>query len=398
MKPYRYLIFIAGCLPFATGCGGDKPQAEKRQRPAPAVRTASSVSEDVTFYDRFPATVVPLDEVEVRPQVAGYVTQVHFREGSTVRRGQKLYTIDVRRYLADVNQAESRVETARANLALAEKNVARYRRLAAAEAIALQTLDQAEAEVEARRQEVQSARAGVRSARTQLDYTTIRAPLSGVTSLNSAKVGTQVNPGSPLLTTIGKDRPVGVDFALPQAEIPRLRRLERQGIDPRDSTFRLRLPNDSLYRDRGKIFATDRAVDPRTGSLDVRLEFENSGGVLTPGMSLELEVLNEQSGRQIVVPTQALGEQLGEYYVMVVRDSTAFRQKVQTGKRFRDRVVIAGGLEAGKQVVVEGLKGVQDSTKVRVLPARGSGRGQGQTGQGQTGQGGQPGGAQKEAQ
>ena len=364
----KYLYLLIALTLTLTACGG-KQAEEKPQRPPPSVRTAQSVMEPVVFYDRFPGTVTALDEVQVRPQVAGYVTQIHFKEGDHVRKGQRLYTIDVRRYVADVNQAESQVLTAQANLQLAEKNVARYRRLAEAEAIALQTLDQAEAEVEARRQDVEAANAAVRSAQTQLDYTVVRAPLSGVTSLNSVKQGTQVSPGMPLLTTISTEAPIGVDFALPQDQIPRLSRMEKTGINPQDSTFRLRLADGSLYRDNGSIYATDRAVDPRTGALNVRLQFENADGVLRPGMSLELEMLNQQSGRQVLIPTQALGEQMGEYYVMEVRDSMAFRQKVSTGKRVRGNVVIKEGLDAGRTVIVEGLKGVQDSSKVSIVPA-----------------------------
>ncbi|NJC26947.1 efflux RND transporter periplasmic adaptor subunit [Neolewinella antarctica] len=370
MKLIYSLSFCLGLLLTCASCGGGKDEEAPQQRPAPTVRVAESKQEAVTFYDEFPATVVALDEVEVRPQTTGYITQVYFREGDLVRKGQRLYTVDVRRYAADVDQATSTVASAQANLDLAEKNVERYRRLAEAEAIALQTLDQAEAEVEARRQALESANAGVRSARTQLDYTVIRAPLSGVTSLNSAKSGTQVSPGQPLLTTISKEAPIGVDFALPQTQIPRLSRMEKTGIDPRDSVFRLRLPDGSLYAGKGKIYASDRVVDPRTGSLNVRLEFTNQDKVLRPGMTLEIEMLNDQSGRQVLIPTQALSEQMGEFYVMEVRDSVTYRQKVTTGKQLGQQVVVTEGLDAGKIVVIEGLKSVKDSTKVQIAPPR----------------------------
>ena len=385
MQSLRLLVLLAlaAITVMIAACGGGGERDEPPQRPPPSVRVSEAKMEQVTFYDRYPATVQALDLVEVRPQTSGYVTKVHFREGDPVKRGQRLYTVDTRRYVADVDQANASVETAKANLALAEKNVARYRRLADAEAIALQTLDQAEAEVEARRQELERANAVVRSAQTQLSYTVIRAPLSGVTSLNSAKNGTQVSPGMPLLTTISKEAPIGVDFALPQTEIPRLGRLEAEGLSPKDSTFRLRLPNDERYNGYGRVYASDRAVDPRTGSLNVRLEFTNDEGLLRPGMSLELEMLNELSGRRVIVPTQALGEQMGEYYVMTVRDSIAHRQKVATGKRLRSSVVITEGLAGGERVITEGLKSVKDSTKVTIVPPRraaggGAGNAQGQ--------------------
>ena len=365
-------LLIVALLPLLVllACGGEAGEQQQPQRPPSPVRLAEVQQKTVVFYDKYPATVTALDQVEVRPQASGYITRIHFKEGDPVRRGQRLYTIDTRRYTADVQQAESLVKSAEANLALAEKNVARYRRLAEAEAIALQTLDESEAQLEARRQDLESARAAVTSARTQLDYTVVTAPLSGMTSLNSVKVGTQVNPGQPLLTTISKEEPIGVDFALPQELIPRLSRIENEG--PRtDSTFRVRLPNDSLYRYFGRVYASDRTVNPQTGTLNVRLSFDNPEGVLRTGMSLEVEMLNDQTGEQIVIPTQALGDQLGEYYVFTVNteDSTAHRQKVEIGTRLREEVVILDGLESGKQVITEGLKAVRDSAKVRIVNA-----------------------------
>ncbi len=181
MPPSRYaLLLLPTLLCFACGGGEQAGEADPPRDRSVSVRVAESVVEELVYYDEYPGTVTALDEVEVRPQVAGYITGVHFREGDFVRKGQRLFTVDVRRYVAEVEQAQSQVGTARANLELAEKNVARYRRLAEAEAIALQTLDQAEAELTARRRALESAEAGVRSARTQLDYTVIHAPLSGV--------------------------------------------------------------------------------------------------------------------------------------------------------------------------------------------------------------------------
>ena len=369
MKPFYFLPLL---LILSCGGGGDQAGAAQQQGPPPAkpVRVAEAREQDLVFYESFPGSVSPLERVEVRPQVSGYITEVHFKEGDYVRKGQRLYTIDVRRYVADVNQAEANIESARANVALAEKNVLRYRRLAAAEAIATQTLDQAEAELESRRQNLNSAEAALNSAQTQLDYAVIRAPLSGLTELGSAKEGTQVSPGNPVLTVITQEEPVGVDFALPQTEIPRLSRFEQMSLAELDSTFRLRLPDGSLYPAYGRVYASDQAVDPQTGTLTVRLEFDNPDNVLRNGMTVSVELINRQSGRQLVVPTEALAEQMGEFYVYRIQDSMAFRQGVRTGAQVRGQRIILDGLEAGTLVAVEGLKGIKDSTQVRIMPAQ----------------------------
>ena len=352
-------------------CGGKDGDAGQeggggREPEAVAVRVVEVEERELVFYDNYPGTVSPLERVEVRPQIGGYITAKHFEDGDPVRAGQKLYTIDVRRYVADVNQAEAGIASAKANVALAEKNVARYRRLAEAEAIATQTLDQAEAELESRQQDLNRAEAARAAARTQLDYAVIRAPLGGLTDLNSVKVGTQVSAGNPVLTTISRQEPVGVDFAVPQEDIPRLSRFERMPAAQLDSTFRLRLPNDSTYINYGRVYASDQSVDPRTGALTVRLAFDNPDNVLRNGMNVSVEMINRQAGRQLVVPERALTEQMGEFYVYQIEDSLALRRNVRTGARVRDQRIILEGLEAGVTVAVEGLKAVRDSSKVRI--------------------------------
>ena len=369
----KKLALLCTCALLGVGCGGgESPNGggADGESQAATVRVAEVVEEELVFYQSFPGNVSPLDRVEVRPQVSGYVTEVHFQEGDRVRRGQRLYTIDVRRYVADVNQAEANIESARADVVLAQKNVLRYRRLAEADAIATQTLDQAEATLESRQQALNSARAALNSAQTQLDYAVIRAPIGGLTELGSAKVGTQVSPGSPLLTAISQEQPVGVDFALPQTEIARLARFEQLSRTELDSTFRLRLPDGSLYAGYGEVYASDQSVDPQTGTLRVRLRFPNGNNVLRNGMTVNVEMLNRESGRQLVIPPAALAEQMGEFYVYRVRDSTAYRQRVQTGREVDDRRIILDGLTVGDSVVIEGLKAVRDSSRVRVAAAR----------------------------
>lgn len=220
---YTYLtsVLLTVSTLLTVACGSDGEE-QAQQRPPVPVEVEPAREERVVYYDDFPATVRALNEVEVRPQVAGYITDIHFEEGATVREGQRLYTIDTRQYRAAVSSSQADVAAAEADLALAQKDVERYRRLAAAEAVAQQTLDQAEATLEARRQAVERARAGVAQAQTQLDYATVRAPLSGTTGLAPAKVGTQVVPGSPLLTTISQQAPVGVDLPVPQRMVPRI--------------------------------------------------------------------------------------------------------------------------------------------------------------------------------
>ena len=358
---------LAALLAGLVACSSDAPD-ERREAPPPIqVRTATAERAPVVYYDDFPGTVSALEEVQVRPQVAGYITRKHFADGAPVRRGQTLYTIDTRQYRAAVTSADADIAAAEADLALAEKDVSRYRRLAAAEAVAQQTLDQAVARAEARRQALNAARARAEQAATQLDYATVRAPIAGLTGLDAAKEGTQVGPGTPLLTTVSQESPAGVDFGLPQTLIPRLSAAEADpGAFP-DSLLRIRLPGGGPYGRYGTVYALDRAVDPATGTLSTRLRFANPEGALRPGMNVRVEVLNPGSGERVTVPATALAEQMGEQYLFVRADTLVLRRKVRAGTRFRDRVVIEEGLDGGEEVLVAGLNRVRDSARVTVV-------------------------------
>ncbi len=359
-------------------CGGDAASpaagaaAPGGKPPATPVRTTLSELKAETFYDTYPGTVVPLEEVEIRPQAGGYITEVHFKEGDRVKRGQRLFSIDVRAYETGVARADASVSTAEANLALAEKDVERYSRLNEAEAIAKQTLERAQAQVEVYRQQLASARAELRGAETQLDYTSITSPIDGSTGLATAKVGTQVSPGQPLLTTVSQLAPVGVDFALEQDGISAFSEFEGKSAKQLDSTFRIRLPGGEMYSEYGQVYALDRAVDPRTSNLTVRLQFANPKFQLRPGMNLDVEVLNANSGTVVMIPDAAIGEQMGEFYVYEVEDGMALRRTIRAGRKIRGRTVVLEGLEGGEPIVVEGVKALRDSARVSIAPPKAS--------------------------
>ena len=360
-----FFVLWSGCGGGGSGGPGGPPGADSGPQTT-AVKWTEVQPRSISFYREFPATVTPLEEVQIRPQVAGYVTAIHYQEGNPVRRGQKLFTIDNRRYQAGVEQAEAAIKTAEANLALAETDVARYRRLDSAEAIAKQTLDRAEAEVEARRQDLAAARAQRSAAQTELDYAVIRAPLSGLTDLTAVEVGTQVSPGAPVLTMISQEDPVGVDVAVAQEYIPRLSRYQNTATP--DSLLRLFLPDGSRYAYPGRIYALDRRVDPRTGTITVRLKFPNPDGVLRAGMNCRLALRNELSGEQLLVPTTALREEMGEFFVFLAGqgDSLALRQKVITGPQVDSLTVIRRGVDAGQRVIYSGTRNLRDSSRIQL--------------------------------
>jgi membrane fusion protein (multidrug efflux system) len=176
-------------------------------------------------------------------------------------------------------------------------------------------------------------------------------------------VGAQVSPGQPLLNTVSSGNPIAVDFVISQDEIARFTRLRSQPA-PADSLFTLGFTDGTRYAFPGELAAIDRAVDRQTGSIVVRLRFPNPARELVAGMSVVVRVLNRDAGEQLVIPHKAVTEQIGEYYAFVVRGDSVEQRKLTLGTAFADKVVVRGGLDAGEQIVVQGIQRLRQGSKI----------------------------------
>lgn len=346
-----------------TSCG----QGNSKQAPASVavpVNTYQVLSKEVTGQDSYPGTVVAISEVELRPQVNGYITDIYIKDGQKVAKGQKLYEIDRSKYQASYNQARATLQSAKANLEKIKKDVERYKVLSEKDAIAKQRVDYVEADFQTAQAQVAAAEAALSSASTDLGYSVITAPFSGTIGISQVKIGSQVSPGQTLLNTISSDGPVAVDFVISESEIPRFNKLS-QGAQP-DSLFTLRLSDGSKYPYPGKLAAIDRAVGRQTGTLTVRLNFSNPEGLLIPGMTGNVLVLNRDIGQQLVVPHKAVTELMGEYFIYKVQADSVIQQKVELGAKVNDLVVIREGVSEGDRVVVEGTQKLRQGAKIQL--------------------------------
>ncbi|EJF09344.1 MULTISPECIES: efflux RND transporter periplasmic adaptor subunit [Pontibacter] len=367
MKNKYTWLFAAIISPtMLVSCGGDDAGQQQMNPAAMAVpvNTIQVKQQSVTGRDTYPARVVPLQEVELRPQVSGYITNIFVQDGQRVKKGQKLYEIDQNKYQAGIQQAQASLQSAKANLARAEKDLERYERLAERDAIARQQVDYARTEVQTARAQVSAAQAQVSSAGTDLSYSTITAPFSGVIGISQVRVGAQVSPGQPLLNTVSSSDPIAVDFVINEAELGRFSNL-RQGNQP-DSLFTIRFNNGEQYEHNGKLVAIDRAIGRQSGTTTVRVQFPNPDERLIPGMTVSLDVLNQDLGDQIVIPFKAVTEQLGEYYVYVVQGDSVVQQNVQLGTRVNGNIVVREGLQQGQQIVTEGIQRLRQGAKVQL--------------------------------
>jgi len=366
MKKKNYIVFTCtvGLLSW-TACNGPATKSAPAMPPTP-VNVVSAATGSAVYYDKYPATVVALNQVELRSQVGGFITGIYFQDGEVVQKGKTLYEIDRRKYEAAYRQAEASIQSAKANYNRAKKDADRYHQLAEQDAIARQTLDNADATLETTRSQVAAAEASLLAARTDLDYSLIKAPFTGRIGISLVKLGAQISPGTTLLNTISTENPIAVDFVVNESDIPRFAAFKGKTVGAQDSTFRLLLPNGAAYTEAGKIIAIDRGVDNQTGTIRVRIEFSNPKDELKDGMSAVLLVLNDQSGERVIVPYKAVIEQMGEFFVFVAKDSIAEQHKVHLGPKLKDQVVIMEGVQQGDQVITEGFQRLRDGGKIQI--------------------------------
>ena len=308
----KWLAVMGSGLVALYSCGSADKKNEAPKAPPPvAVVTYAVQKGSATYYDEYPATVVALNEVQVRPQVTGYITGIFFKDGQVVRKGQKLYTIDQQQYEATYNQAVANLNVAKANLAKAQQDADRYAELQKNDAIARQTVEHAQADLQAYKMQLEAAKANVAGVQTNVRYSTIFAPFDGTIGISQVKMGTAVSPGQTILNTISSDDPVAVDFALDQKDIGRFIQLQQKGKAVNDSTFMLELPDLSIYPQPGHISLIDRAVDPQTGTIKTRLVFSNKNKTLKSGMSCNIRVRNNGNTQLLLIPAKAVVEQMG---------------------------------------------------------------------------------------
>jgi membrane fusion protein, multidrug efflux system len=361
---FTYTAFMCLLL-IAAGCGNKNQQAPQGP-PAVPVAVQEVSSSAASYYDEYPAIVRALNEVELRAQVSGYITGIHFREGEKVKKGQKLYSIDQQQTEATYQQALANLSVQETNLERAKRDVERYRELGKRDAIAKQQVDYAESTYASAQKMVDAAKAAVRSVQTNVRYSTIIAPFDGTIGISQVRFGASVSPGQTLLNTISSDDPIAADITVDQREIYKFTQLLAKKPEKGDSTFRLAFGNE-VYPAAGAISIIDRAVDPQTGTLKIRLTFPNADHVLRSGMSATLRVLSSP-GKSVIVPYKAITEQLGEFFVYVVDSSKVTQRKVALGKQVGTSVIVKNGLKDGETIVTEGVQNLREGSAVSIAP------------------------------
>ena len=365
-KQFSWAIIITGAGLLLSSCKDDKAKTQQAAPPPVPVNVYTVTKGKASYYDQYPATVTALNQVDLRPQVNGYLTGIFFKDGSRVKKGQKLYEIDRQQYMANYQQAEASLQVQETNLVKAQKDADRYHELEKHDAIAKQQVDYADAALAAAQKQVAAAKANVAGVQTGLRYTTIYAPFAGTIGISQAKLGTAVSAGQTLLNTISSDDPMGVDLAIDQKDLYRFEQFQKKGGHVKDSTFKLILPGQETYPFPGQIYLIDRAVDPQTGTIKARLVFSNKQSDLKAGMTANVQILNNAKTEKLLIPQKAVVEQMGEYFVYITDGKAAHQKKVSLGARIGDQVVINDGLNEGEQVITDGMQKLKEGSPVQI--------------------------------
>src|SRR5215471_8131759 len=300
------------------------------EKPAPAapppteVYVTSVVQKDVPVYLDMVGQTQDYQDVEIRARVEGFLETMDFREGSFVRKGALLYTIDRKPFEASLAQAKADQATAQARLAKANNDVARYTPLVAKQAVSQRELDDARAAQDAGRSEVEATKAAVEKATLDLGYTNVTSPINGLVGTTLVKPGNLVGRGqNTLLTTVSQIDPMLFRVGLTEADYLKIakRNISRTAAAPKVTGIELTLSDGTVHPQTGSVNTVDRAVDPATGTLGVQFAFPNPDHVLRPGQFGRARVLLETKTAALLVPQRAVQELQNLYSVAIVDGS-----------------------------------------------------------------------------
>ncbi len=383
----RMALTGAGLLALALAAAllfRQQPQAQGHMPPMEVqVGVVTLQPQKVTLYTELAGRTAPYLIAEVRPQVGGIIQKRLFVEGSEVKAGQALYQIDPATYSAALASAKASLTKAQANLYAARLKAERYKDLVSINAVSQQNYDDANAALKQAAAEVESAQAARDTARINLDYTRVTAPISGRIGRSAVTAGALVTANQAAsLSTVQQLNPIYVDVTQSSAEHLRLKREMASGQIKRASAgqakVKLVLDNGDPYDLEGNLQFSEATVDQGTGSITLRAVFPNPKQDLLPGMYVRALLESGVDEQALLVPQQAVSRNTkGEATVMVLdAEGAAQPRPVRVSRAMGDKWLVESGVQAGDQVVVEGLQRLQPGAKVKAVAIGPAGDGQ----------------------
>jgi multidrug efflux system membrane fusion protein len=370
-----HLMHLAGLAAIAAlaAAGGCKdaaaPSAQSTQAPPPTVKIARPISRNVTEWDEYTGRIEAVEAVEVRARVSGYLDKVNFKDGEKVRKGDLLFVIDPRPFKAQLDYATAELERVKSRKELAKNDLERAERLFKVKAISKEEYDARQKGLREASAMVASAAANVETARLNLDYTQIRAPIDGRISRELITVGNLVKTDDTLLTTIVSTDPVYVYVDADERSVLKYRRQMRQNGRPvagiEGTPVELALADEDDFPHRGVLDYIAPREDTATGTITLRGVFPNHGDLLRPGFFARLRVRLGEPYPALLVPDQAVGTDQANRFVWIANlNNEVEYRSVELGAHFGQLRAIKKGLKADEWVVIEGMQKLTPGIKV----------------------------------
>jgi len=354
---------LMAALAICTGCSSN---TEKPDPPPPNVTVTPVSQKDVSIYQEWVGTTLGNVDADIRPKVDAFLLSRLYTEGSYLGKGQPLFRLDQRQAQAAVEKAQGDLERARSSLGQAQIDVRRYTPLVAQKAVSQAELDKALSSEKAAQAEMNGDQAVLDNAKLNLGWTTVTSPISGIAGVSKVQIGDLMTPTT-VMTTISNVNPIYVDFSIAEQDYIRFVR-EKTGRSA-GQNLELILGDGSVFPRRGRALFVNREVDSRTGTIQVRGEFPNPGNVLRPGQYARIRAVTEVRKGAVLIPQQAVSELQGVYQVGVVGpDNKVTIKTVKLGPQSGDMWVVESGLEAGDNVVVDGLQRIKTGMTVAPTP------------------------------
>ncbi|WP_322516077.1 efflux RND transporter periplasmic adaptor subunit [Rhodopseudomonas palustris] len=364
---------------------GDPQQVAQTTIPPPVeVGVIESRRADVPLPLTNAGRVAGFRNVEVRAQVGGTILKREFVEGATVQQGEVLFRIDPRSYQAALDRANAQALQARATLVQAEDNFNRIEQLAQRQVATDKQLEDARAARDLARAALQGAQADIETAKLNLEFTTVTAPVSGPTSLTSPPEGALAQAQQTVLTTITQLDPAYVNFSLSESEFVALRGINQardQPLKRSDIDVTLQFGDGSFYPAKGQINEAASVVDPRTGTLQIRVIFPNPEGALLPNQFVRVKLTGVVLQGVFVVPEQAVsqGPQGAFVYVLNSGNDSVMSRPIKLDRKVEGGWAVKEGLNDGETLVVDGLLRIHPGAKVKPVPVNPDGEANGRT-------------------
>lgn len=354
--PVRAILSVL-LLVAVAGCDSQADEAQQAP-PPPHVSVADVLVRDVDFWDEFTGRIEPVDRVELHPRVSGQLVSVNYTEGQQVEKGDVLFVIDQRPYRATVAKAEAEVQRAQAQVVRSRGEAARAERLSQSNAISTEERDQRRAVAAQAEADLAAAKAELEMAQLDLEFTEVRAPISGRTGRALVTEGNLVTETTALTNIVSLDQ-VYVHFFSDEQTFLKYNALARNGERPSSreasTPVRIGLAGDQGYPYQGEVNFVDNRMDGTTGTILTRAVLDNPDGVFTPGMFARVQLLGGNAEDAILIDDKAVLTDQDRKYVYVIDDEgTAVRKDIQTGRKADGLRVVSAGLEAGDNVVVRG--------------------------------------------